>query len=211
MQDVKRTVISQYANSPTIRQLIDSMNGYIDPATDFDNFYDFVWNLDTAQGFGLDIWGRIVAVSRDLTVPDVSRIAFGFKEGVSYQPFGQAPFYDGGPNTTTYTLNDTDYRKLILVKALSNISICSASSINQQLRNLFPGRGRCYVNDFRDMTMRYVFEFELEPFELAIILQSGAITRPAGVDSVILEVVAASTFGFMEAGGQPFGSGVFFN
>ena len=211
MRDVKQTVVSQYANSPTIRQLIDSMNGYIDPATDFKNFYDYVWNVDTAVGFGLDILGRVVGIDRNLTIPDVNKLAFGFKEGISYQPFGQAPFYDGGPNTTTYALADADYRKLILVKALSNISICSASSINQQLRNLFPGRGRCYVNDFRNMTLRFTFEFELQPFELAIILQSGAVTRPAGVQSAILEVVAASTFGFMEAGGQPFGSGVFFN
>ncbi|KAG1385447.1 hypothetical protein G6F59_017398 [Rhizopus arrhizus] len=36
-----RTVISQYANSPTRRQLIRNMDEYINPDADFDAFYDY--------------------------------------------------------------------------------------------------------------------------------------------------------------------------
>lgn len=211
MDSVEQTIASQYANSPTLAQMIDSMNQFFDPSADFDAFYDYVWNVDTAQGFGLDIWGRIVGVVRTLTVPNTELIAFGFKEGDA-PSFGEgAAFYAGGVNTTTYTLDDYSFRQLIFAKAFSNISNCSAASINQQLQNLFPGRGRAYVNDYRDMTMRFTFEFELEPFELAILLQSGAPTRPAGVDSVILQIDRSNLFGFAEGGGQTFGNGVFYN
>lgn len=210
MINVEQTIGSQYANSPTLRQMIDSMNQFFDPRADIQAFYDAVWNVNTAQGFGLDIWGKIVGVSRQLTVPNTDLIAFGFKEGGA-PSFDIATFYEGGPNTTTYTLDDLNYRKLILAKAFSNISICSAASINQQLKNLFPGRGRAYVNDYRDMTMRFTFEFALEPFELAILLQSGAPTRPAGVQSLILEIDRANLFGFAEGMGQTFGNGVFYN
>ncbi len=55
---VARTLISQYADSPTLVQLINNMDDYINPDADFDAFYDFVWNVETAQGFGLDIWGQ---------------------------------------------------------------------------------------------------------------------------------------------------------
>lgn len=206
---VARTIISQYANSPTLVQLANNMDDYINPDTDFESFYSFVWNVETAQGFGLDIWGRIVGVGRMLTVPgDVTYL--GYKEAISWQPFDQAPFFTGVEATQTYRLSDDAYRKLILVKALANISDCTSPSLNRLLSNLFAGRGRCYVSDTGNMEFRYVFEFALEPYEIAILTQSGVIPKPAAVFANVLQVDSPSTFGFKEALMQPFGSGVFF-
>lgn len=204
-----RTVISQYANSPTLRQLIRNMDEYINPDTDFDAFYDFVWNVETAQGFGLDIWGRIVDIGRMLTIPGDATY-LGYEEAASWQPFNQAPFYAGIQQTQTYRLADDAYRKLILVKALANISDCTSPSLNRLLSNLFAGRGRCYVSDTGNMEFRYVFEFALEPYEIAILTQSGAIPKPAAVLANVLQVDLPTTFGFNEALMQPFGSGAFF-
>lgn len=213
MENVEQTIISQYANSPTLCQLVENMNGYIDPTTDFAAFYDFVWNVDTAQGFGLDVWGRIVDVSRYLTVTD-DLTYFGFNEGdPDYAPFDSAPFYNGAPATSTYRLGDDAYRTLILVKALANISATTSPALNQLLRNMFPGRGRCYVNDLGNMMMRYTFEFYLEPFEYAILTQSGALPHPAGVQVSVLQVELPYVFGFSEAGtdsAAPFDQGTFY-
>lgn len=206
---VARTIISQYANSPTLVQLANNMDDYINPDTDFDAFYNFVWNVETAQGFGLDIWGRIVDIGRLLTVPgDVTYL--GYEEALDWQPFNQAPFFTGEQATQTYRLADDAYRKLILVKALANISDCTSPSLNRLLSNLFAGRGRCYVSDTGNMAFRYMFEFELEPYEIAILTQSGAIPKPAAVLANVLQVDLPTTFGFNEAMMQPFGSGVFF-
>lgn len=207
MQNVEQTIISQFANSPTLVQLIENMNEYIDPAADIQTFYDYCWNVDKAQGFGLDIWGRIVGVGRVLKIP-ASPPQIGFKNGPGV-PFNQAPFNGGIASTQNYSLSDTAYRTLILVKALANISDCSARSFNQLLQNLFAGRGRCYVVDTGAMTLRYVFEFALEPFESAIVLNSGVFPRPAGVQGFAMQVNAATTFGFNGGSGQPFGQGVF--
>ena len=205
------TIISQYANSPTLVQLVDFMEQDIDPSADLDAFYDFVWNVLTAQGFGLDIWGKIVNIGRELNIPG-AQDNLGFSEGPSGLPFDQAPFYDGPPASTVYRLADDAYRQLILAKALANISDCTASSLNRLLQVLFAGRGRAYVTDTGQMEMRYVFEFALMPFELAIITQSGALARPAAVKARALSVDIPSTFGFAEAGiYQPFGQGVFFS
>jgi hypothetical protein len=136
----------------------------------------------------------------------------GFKEGLNYQPFGQAPFYNGSVATNTYALADPAYRTLILVKALANISQCSARSLNQLLQNLFAGRGRCYVSDTGSMQMRFTFEFPLYPYEIAILTQSGAVPRPAAVNAKILQVDLPNTFGFKEGQVyQTFGHGVLFN
>lgn len=211
MENYIDTVISQFGNSPTIMQLIESFNEYIDPTTDFDTFFDFVWNVDTAQGFGLDIWGRIVGVGRELTIPGTVTY-MGFEEGTGAQPFNQAPFFDGVASTQSYTLADPAYRTLILVKALANISACTARSLNTLLQSLFAGRGRTYVVDTGGMQMRFVFEFALLPYEIAILTQSGVVPRPAAVDARILQLDITSTFGFNEGMGyQTFNNGVFFN
>jgi hypothetical protein len=68
MENVQQTVISQYGNSPTMSALINSFNLAVEANVDIDNFYDWIWNIDTAQGFGLDIWGRIIGVSRILDI-----------------------------------------------------------------------------------------------------------------------------------------------
>ena len=211
MIDVERTIISQYANSATIVQLVQNMNTYLDPRADFDAFFDYVWNVESAQGFGLDIWGRIVGISRELLIP-VAPLYFGFKDALpgSY-PFNDQPFYDGtAPATQTYKLADDAYRQLILVKALANISATNAPALNQLLQNMFAGRGRCYVNDLGGMALRYTFEFDLTPYEFAIMTQSGALPRPAGVNASLFQS-ALPLFGFSEAGvsAAPFGQGVF--
>ena len=196
MIDVEQTIISQYGNSATITQLVRNMNGYVDPRADFDAFFDFVWNVETARGFGLDIWGRIVDISRQLKIEHVDW--FGYQEGLLF-PFGEAPFFTNLGSTSTFTLADDAYRKLILTKALSNIASTTAPALNQILQNMFAGRGRCYVNDLGLMRMRYTFEFALEPYELAIMTQSRALPRPAGVGAILV-TVEMPAFGFREAG-----------
>ena len=211
MIDVEQTIISQYGNSATITQLVRDMNTYLDPRADFDTFFDFVWNVETAQGFGLDIWGRIVNISRELQIP-ADATYFGFSDALPGSfPFGEQPFYGGTPGaTSTYRLADDAYRQLILIKALANISATNAPSLNQLLQNMFAGRGRCYVNDLGGMALRYTFEFDLTPYEFAIMTQSGALPRPAGVNASLFQS-ALPLFGFSEAGvsAAPFGQGVF--
>jgi hypothetical protein len=211
MVNVEQTIVSQYANSPTLVQLIENMNGYVDPQADFDAFYAFVWNIQTAQAWGLDILGRIVNVSRQINIPGAV-LNFGFKEGVNYQPFGQAPLYAGTPASTVYSLSDDAYRTLILMKALLNISNNTAPAINQMLKNLFAGRGRCYVTDTGQMQIRFVFEFALFPYEIAILTQSNAVPRPAAVLAQVMQLDLPNTFGFKEGQVfQTFGHGVLFN
>lgn len=185
MFDIEQTIISQYGTTATISQLCKNMGTYFDPSDDFDAFYDYVWNVETAQGFGLDIWGRIVNIGRELTIT-VADEYFGFKEALpSSHPFNDLPFYGGSSVTQTYILDDGPYRKLILAKAMRNIASCSAPAINQLLNNFFAGRGVCYVKDLGSMTMQYWFEFVLTSYEISIITKSGAFPRPAGVNATL--------------------------
>lgn len=217
MIDVERTIISQYGQSATITQLIRNMNEYIDPRTDFDAFYSFVWNVDTAQSWGLDVWGRIVGVSRLLRIPTGTDPIVGFdnaSDPKDWQPMSYGRFARNGEGTggQGYILNDAAYRTLILVKALANISATNARSLNQLLQNLFPNRGRVYVRDLGEMRMQFVFNFALSPVERAIVQQSGALPHPAGVLYSVIIVPTAKLFGFRNSNPGsvlPFNYGVF--
>lgn len=183
MRDVEQTILSQYGNSATITKLIQNMNACIDPRADIDNFYNTVWNVTTAKGFGLDIWGRIVGL-----------------------PTGRYIY-----TSPVTVLNDTQFLALILIKALSNISITSSPVFNTLLNNYFAGRGRVYVSDQGGMQMRYTFEFLPAPFEVQIMSQPGIFLRPAGVQVGIL-IITLPVFGFSEAGtitAAPFGQAPF--
>lgn len=198
----------QYAASPIIQKLIADRGGYF--ATDWqDQFYNMVWNVDTAQGFGLDIWGRIVGVGRNIKIPETAYFGFNAPPDQSWSPFNDESFYSGPQATSTYTLADNAYRTLILAKALSNIASTDCRSLNRIINRLFPNRGRAWVNDLGSMSMRITFEFALEPWEFTVMTNGGVMPRPAGV-GVTLAQIPADTFGFAEAGdAEPFNQGTF--
>lgn len=179
--DEWKTVISQYANSPILDEMIASFNAAADQTENVDNLYDMIWNIQTAEGYGLDVWGRIVGVGRTLKFPSTGEIPFGFQEANSWTGFGQGGFYSGGGTTGNFVLGDSDFRTLIYAKAAGNISDGSIPSANKILLTLFPLRGTCYVADGLDMSMTYTFQFALNPIELAIVELSGVLPNPAGV------------------------------
>lgn len=215
MQNLTTTILSQYAASPTINAILASFNSAVDPATDISNVYANLWNINTAVGQGLNNWGQIVGVPRQLQVA-FTPMYFGFNEAFTIpteltgvQPFGQAPMYAGPLSTTTYTLGDSDYRTLILAKAATNISNLTASDINAILTSVYGASGRVYCQDAGGMSQRYVFEFQPSPVQLAIIQNAKVIPRSAGVSASAI-IYPSGTFGFHEAGGLPFGSGTLF-
>lgn len=189
--DVVDTIISQYANSPTLLQLCQNLQQYFDQTANFSALFDLIWNVDSAQGYGLDVWGRIVGVTRVLTVS--SSTFFGFDQQSPtvdvFGPGGASPFYVGVSATSNYALTDSAYRSLIFAKALANICDGSIQAINQILMNLFPNRGNCYVTDGQNMTMTYTFNFLLTPVEQAIVSQSGVLPKPVGVEASVVQII----------------------
>lgn len=183
-----QTVLSQYANSPILIQLIQDFFSYVDQTKNLDDFFDLMWNVYTAQGYGLDCWGTIVAVNRVLHL-GLGIQYFGFDEGgiTDYTPFNVAPFYAGQRLTDNYILNDDGFRVLILAKAFSNICDGSIPAINRLLTMLFGTSGKCYCTDTGNMTMTYTFEFKPNAVQLAILTQSGVMPTPTGVAYTIVQ------------------------
>lgn len=183
--DPWKTIVSQYATSPILTGLILNINSYLDQTADIEAFFDNIFNVMTAEGYGLDIWGRIVGVNRVLQVSVGDW--FGFNEalpGVNSFNFGS--LYSGAPLSSNFALSDAAYRQLILAKAAANITKGSIPALNQILLSLFPGRGVCYVTDGQNMTMTYTFAFPLTALDLALIENSGVLPKSVGVKATIV-------------------------
>lgn len=205
MINIRDTIISQYANSPRLLSIIQSADQCISAQNDINKFYNDIWNITTAKGHGLDVWGRIVGVERKIKLVE-SNNYLGFEDG--FLGFDDGVWISGGDSG--YKLKDEQYRQLIIMKAMSNITYATAYHINTFLLSIFSGRGRAYFLKTGTMKARYVFEFSLTTIEKEIIIRSGILPRPTGVSIDFYEEKSNTYFGYEEAQYSPFNSGVFF-
>lgn len=201
------SLLSQYVNSPRLVALLQGLEDLIDPVADVEAFRARVIDPLTAEGWGLDQWGKIVDIGRTFALQGDDGI-FGFL-GSGLQPFDQGTFAAAGRvDTGTYALADDAYRDLILLKAAANIADCSLPSLNRLIARLYGERGRAYVLEVGTMRIRYVFEFALQPWERALMGREDVPPKPAGVGYEIYEV-AYPAFGFAGSGLHPFNQGTF--
>lgn len=207
MIDVQKTLLSQYANSPIICSLIESMNEIIDPRYLLSDFYDKVLNVMTAEGWGLDVWARIVGVNRNAPIATVDVKRMGFDP--AYQPFNTYPFSDGGKFSSAL-LPDEQLRHLIIIKAAANIIYATAPNINKFLLIAFGGR-RAYYKITGHMAAEYVFEFNLDPFERVMVYNLNIMPWPCGVGVSYREVDPHKILGFNKSGLGNFNNGVFYS
>jgi hypothetical protein len=208
----KDTILTQYSASTKLLSIIDTFNQAVSLDDFTDEFIAKVWDLTTCETFGLDIWGKIVGVSRYITAP-IESSSFGFSEADDSDPdyptpFNESPFFGGTQETTNVRLGDDAYRTLIFCKAFTNISIATIPEINRFLKMLFYDRGRAYCVNYRDMTMGITFEFELAPYEVSILTNYDVTPIPSGVLLNINQVVSPY-FGF-SSDAYPFNDGTFY-
>lgn len=182
----QQTLISQYANDPVMLALLLSVSENIDPAQSIDDFYDYVWNVNSAQGFGLDIWGDIVGISRYL---NTTSKFLGFEEAgtLSADPFNQSPFYSGNMGKGIVALSDPNFKTLVLAKGAANVCNGSIISINALMNYIWAGRGGAWCTDGENMTMTYTFNFTLTPVDISII-ETGVLPKPCGVSYSIVQI-----------------------
>lgn len=207
-----QTILTQYSASTRLLNIIDTFNQAVSLDDFTDKFITEVWDLATNSTFGLDVWGKIVNVSRYITAA-IENDSFGFSEANDGTngfptPFGESPFYTGIQETTSVRLGDEAYRTLILAKAFSNISIVTIPEINRFLKMLFNGRGRAYCINYTDMTMGITCEFELYPYEKSILENYDVIPVPSGVLVNVRQIISPY-FGF-SSDAYPFNDGTFY-
>ena len=206
--DIAETVQSQYATSKRMRAVIDAFWQAINPKSDIDLLYKKLVNPRTAEGWGLDVWGRIVAIGRSYLAVDDDTPYFGFDppEGVKNErlnSFNNAPFYKQVMGKVR--LADTMYRTYVFLKALINISNSSLASLNQAVKLLFPDAD-IQILHTGTMVLRVLVLSPLSESDKAALDNLSWI--PAGVGLEMYQVVTP-TFGFAGTGLKNFNNGTF--
>ena len=198
-----RTIQSQYGASHHIIGIVEAAAKQLDPTGDIQTFYNKVFNPLTAEGVGLDIWGRIVGASRYLPVDNED--FFGFY-GQNLNPMNQAPFFNTG-DTDLFRLTDEAYRTLIFLKAAANIGTATLPSIKEILTALF--EKPVLVMNIGEMKIRIVFTFYLSAYQRALLREYGVLNVGAGVGMEYYQIEPQNTFGFNGSNLQPFNQGIF--
>jgi hypothetical protein len=177
---------SQYSASPRMLRLMAAMQDALDLSRVTDDFYRQCFNLLTAEGVGLDNWGRILNIRRTIT----------------------------GQSGVSLTLEDEPYRLLLLYKAMANIASGEVEALNRLLKALcdtgvggLPKVG--YVLEAGKMVVRWVFEDYLTDVQLAVFQAAGTLARPAGVGYEWYFVHPGQVFGFDGSGLHPFNQAPF--
>ena len=206
--DIAETVQSQYATSKRMRAVIDAFWQAINPKSDIDLLYRKLVNPRTAEGVGLDVWGRIVAIGRSYLAVEDDTPYFGFDppEGVKNErlnSFGNAPFYKQIMGKVR--LADTMFRTYVFLKALINISNSSLASLNQAVKLLFPDAD-IQILHTGTMVLRVLILSPLSESDKAALDNLSWI--PAGVGLEMYQVITP-TFGFAGTGLKNFNNGTF--
>lgn len=186
---------SQYAASPTIIKLLEAFREDISPEADIKTFYRNVMDIETAVGEGLDVWGRIVALEREVVLDDGTRV----------------------------TLGDDDYRRLLMYKCLANITDASGATLNKMMKLLYPQAPPAIVPVVTEMkegdkfyngtpmVVRWYINGHVTAMELALFKLGGTLCLGAGVGWDLVAFDVSNTFGFLNSGLQPFNQGTFWD
>lgn len=182
--DLLKVILWQYNDAEKLQSLLEQKQHWYNSnqSAFWQNWYNDVFNLTTANDFGLAVWAVILEMpliaSVDKSEDDAP--AFGFGEG--YQNFGSGNFF--ATQSTTIKLTTEQKRLIIKLRYFQLVSRGTVPEINSFLKSLF---GEAYVLDTYDMRyVSYVINAEVSS-EFQFILQTyDLLPRPAGVGKRII-------------------------
>ena len=180
-----RSILWQYENADKLKTLVLGQQEWINENhTDFWNgWIRDVFNLKTANAFGLSVWARILNVSltieREQNIDDV----FGF--GIEHENFNNGGF--GVAAGAIDNVSVEQARKMLLARYFTLIYAPTVPNINMILEVLF-GEGAVYVVDSLDMRSTYTFDGAPDYRTRDLLKSVDFLPRPAavGVDFTIL-------------------------
>ena len=216
--DLLQALLWQYNEAPNLEGLLTRKQEWYDvnQSAFWDDWYRDVFDLRTANDFGLSVWAIILDQRLYATyTPDTSKRIFGFDtttRGSFSRAFSSAfkvagsgiqyftNFFDGTFGSTTPGVQglSIDQRRLILRLRYFNLTMRpSVPQINAFLKDVFASEGEVYVLDGLDMTAVYIFTYQPSASLRFVLNNFDILPRPAGVEIRTL-VVTRKVWGFGE-------------
>lgn len=192
--DTLSALLWQYNESENIQKLAQLKQVWYDTnQTDFwDSWIRDVFDLRTANDFGLAIWSIILKAPMVANIPPTNKKNWGF--GQYNKNFNNGNFGQVGSKSKFLT---TEQKRLILrLRYFQLISRCTVPEINRMLKSLFGDIGKVYVQDTNTMEyIVYVFSF-VPTSDIQFVLDNfDVLPRPAAVGMRTV-VFTRPAFGF---------------
>lgn len=189
--DLLRAILWQYNDAERLQSLLTRKSEwYSEHHQEFwTDWVRGVFDLTTANDFGLSVWGIILDIPLSFGLPSSgARPVFGF--GVFNQNFNNGNFGRDAAGVAGLTI---DQKRLVLrLRYYQLVSDGTVPHTNYVLQQVF---GMGYVLDPEDMTATYVFPTALGSGVLAVLQEFDLLPRPAGVEINIL-IDPGNVFGF---------------
>lgn len=192
--DLLKVILWQYNDAEKLQQLLSQkQHWYNDNQAGFwQDWIKDVFDLNTANDFGLAVWATIldVPILLELPVSNTDINAFGF--GDNYQNFGHSCFIRA--DIASIRLATEQKRIILKLRYFQLTSKGSVPEINQCIKTVFGGG---HVIDSYDMAYSiYVLNGEVDASFKFIIDHLDLLPRPAGVGTEIRYVPNTTLFGF---------------
>ena len=159
---------SQYQGT-NIDTLLTALDGVFQKYTGqaINDFFNNIYNLDTANNVGLEFWGKILNFPRTI-------------KGLN-------------DNDNFITLQDDEYRVILKLLALQTKTNLTIPEINAELAGLFSlYSAKSYIIDNQDMSaVNYIFVAKLPVWLKAAFRHYNLLPSPMGVGSNFREVLTA--------------------
>ncbi|AVG38548.1 DUF2612 domain-containing protein [Achromobacter insolitus] len=177
--DLMRSILWQYEGAPRAVALARNDQAWLDSQQEkfWHDWHRYVFDLDTANDFGLAVWARILGVSLEIGEPRRVEGVFGF--GPTNKNFGNGNF--GRAADGQVSLDIESARKLLKLRWFQITMRPTAPNINRALESVF-GAGSAFVFDNYDMTT-VTFMFSSTPdYRLRRLLEkTDILPRPSTV------------------------------
>lgn len=206
--DVLSALLWRNNDAASLQSLLQSKQDWY--AQNFEQFWDEwyvnVFNIDTANEFGLSVWALILGIPLTLIVEPNAGPQFGFGPASNgRQNFNRGNF---GASQSGVGLTLEQKRLLLKLRYYKLVSRCTVPEINARMKVLFSQYGSVYVLDGNNMEfITYVFGFSPDAALRFVLENFDVLPRPAAVGIKTI-VATRPVFGFGEFN-QNFNNGTF--
>ena len=208
--DILRALLWRNNSAVNIQALLAFKQANYDAdSRDFwENWIRDVFDLRTANEFGLNVWSIILGLNITIAptvapTPSVPGSNWGY--GADRQNYFDANY---GPSAGDVSLPIEDARVMLRLRYYQLTTNGNVSSINLILQDVFGHLGSSFVTDNLDMTMHYTFLFQLSSSIQIALSNFDLLPRPSGVLVTFAVDFANANFGFGEFR-KNFGNGNF--
>lgn len=190
-----RAILWQYSHADKLKALAQAKQDWRDK--NIEQFWlDWsrdVFNLDTANDFGMVIWGRILGIPITVDIdPSTGREVWGF--GINNLNFGNGNF--GRKSTGSGSLTSSQRRLLLKMRYFQLTQKPTVINVNKMLSELFGQYGKIFVVDSLDMSfLTYFHNFALSRELETLFRDFDILPRPSAV-GVRTQLQVKDSWGF---------------